>query len=111
MAVVPLLVVESFKAQKLLPHTSHHWKGITDSICYFLAKDMMPYDTVNAAGFRHMLREIEPRYVPPDRKSVATNYMPELYEREKARVQKQQVSYSRTASQAVLGNPSLLCAF
>ena len=90
-------LVESFKAQTLLPHTSHHWKGITDSVCYFLAKDMMPYDTVNAAGFRHMLREIEPRYVPPDRKSVATNYMPKLYEREKARVQQQIEGINRFA--------------
>ena len=52
-------LVESFKAQTLLPHTSHHWKGITDSVCYFLAKDMMPYNTVNAAVFRHMLRRME----------------------------------------------------
>ena len=49
----------------------------------------MPYDTVNAASFRHMLHEIEPRYVPPDRKSIATNNMPQLFEREKARVQQQ----------------------
>ena len=90
-------LVESFKAQTLLPHTSHRWKGITDSVCYFLAKDMMPYDTVNAAGFRHMLRETEPRYVSPDRKSVATNYMPKLYEREKARVQQQIEGINRFA--------------
>ena len=62
------------------------------SICYFLAKDMMPYDTVNAAGFQHMLLEIEPRYVPPDRKSVATNYMPKLYKWEMARVQQHELS-------------------
>ena len=49
----------------------------------------MPYDTVNAAGFRHMLHEIEPCYVPPDRNSIATNYMPQLYDREKAHVQQQ----------------------
>ena len=90
-------LVESFKAQTPLPHTSHRWKGITDSVCYFLAKDMMPYDTVNAACFCHMLHEIEPRYVPPDRKSVATNYMPKLYEREKARVQQQIEGINRFA--------------
>ena len=33
-------LVESFKAQTLLPHTSHRWKGITDSVCYFLAKTL-----------------------------------------------------------------------
>ena len=82
-------IIESFKSQASLLHTSHRWKSITDSVCYFIAKDMMPYDSVNAAGFRHMLHEIEPRYVPPDRKSIATNYMLQLYEREKARVQQQ----------------------
>ena len=34
-------LVEPFKAQTLLSHTSHRWKGITDSVCYFL-HDALP---------------------------------------------------------------------
>lgn len=46
--------------QAPLFHTSHRWKSIIDSVCYFIAEEIMPYGTVNAAGFRHMLHEIEP---------------------------------------------------
>ena len=45
--------------QAPLLHTSRRWKSITDSVCYFIAENMMPYDTANAAGFRHMLHEME----------------------------------------------------
>ena len=47
---------------------------------------MQPYDTVNDAGFLKMLHTFEPRYSPPDRKTIACNYMPKLYEAERKRV-------------------------
>ena len=36
-----------FEAQKPLKKSNPKWKKLTDSICYFLAKDVMPFDTVN----------------------------------------------------------------
>ena len=50
---------------------------------------MQPYSTVNDCGFQHLLQVLEPRYIPPDRKLLATKYMPALYEQEKARIQQQ----------------------
>ena len=55
-------------------------------MCYFIAKDMQPYDTVNDAGFLKMLHTFEPRYSPPNRKTIACNYMPKLYEAERKHV-------------------------
>ena len=75
--------------QMPLQRSGPRWKKITDSVCYFLAKDMQPFDTVNDLGFRHMLSVLEPRYIPPDRKTISTNYMPQLYEKEKLSVQAQ----------------------
>jgi len=34
-----------------------------------------------------MLKVIEPRYSPPDRKKIATAYFPKLYEAEREKVQ------------------------
>ena len=39
--------------------------------------------------FRHLLHKFEPRYIPPDRKTIATNYIPSLFEREKQRIHQQ----------------------
>ena len=53
-----------------ISRSSLRWKKITDALCYFLAKDMQPLEIVNDQGFRHLLQEIEPRYIPPDRKTI-----------------------------------------
>jgi len=61
--------------------TSPHCKRLTDSICYFIAKDMLPLDTVTNPRFQQMLRTFEPRNSSPDRKTISTHYMPELQEK------------------------------
>ena len=65
---LPGLFAGQFPLQKSNPH----WRKLTDSVCYFLAKDMLPFDTVNDPGFRHMINVFEPRYIPPDRKTIST---------------------------------------
>ena len=79
-------IAEAFQSSQQLSHSSVRWKTLTDSVCYFIAKDLQPYDTVNDAGFRHMIKTFEPRYTPPDRKTIATNYMPKMYDKEKGKV-------------------------
>lgn len=44
---------------------------------------MLPIDTVNDSGFRNMLKEFEPRYQLPDRKTIANNYLPAMFEEQK----------------------------
>jgi len=51
-----------------LPKSSTRYKKVTDAICYSLARDIQPYDTVNDVGFCHMLKVLEPRYSPPEKK-------------------------------------------
>jgi len=53
------LIHDSFK--KLTPlWSSSRWKTLTNSVCYFLAKDLHPLSTVNDPGFLHMLKIFEP---------------------------------------------------
>ena len=47
---------------------------------------MRPISTVNDSGFQYVLSKFELRYTPSDRTTFATNYIPAMYEREKAKV-------------------------
>ena len=80
------ILVNTIQAAFPLPKSSPRYKTLTNSLCYFLARNMQPYDTVNDAGFRYMLKTLEPRYTPPDRKTIATTYIPKMYETEKNRI-------------------------
>ena len=77
---------ESFVAHAPLSHSTTRWKKLTEAVCYYIANDMLPLDTVSGEGFLHMIKEFEPRYNPPGRKALTTNYLPSLYQREMDRV-------------------------
>jgi len=74
---------------KILSHSSAWWKSLTNSVCQFLARDLVPIDMVNDTRFQNMLKVFEPRYTPPDRTRFSRNYLPSLYQKEKAKVSKQ----------------------
>lgn len=40
---------------------------------------MNPVATVNGVGFRRMIKEFEPCYVVPDKKTLRTNLIPKMY--------------------------------
>ena len=52
-----------------IPTASPKWNRFKDAVCYFIAKDLQPLDTVDDKGFRHLLHTIEPRYEQPSRKT------------------------------------------
>ena len=89
-------ITEALHHLQPLPQNSKRWKALTNSICYCIGKDMLPFSTVNNVGFRKMLYTFEPRYVLPDRKAFSHHYIPEIYEKERLRIanaMKQGVKY------------------
>ena len=68
--------------------------GLKDTVCYFIAKDLQPLDTVDDKGFQHFLHTIEPRYEPPSRKTLTTKYFPQLLDGVTAKVKKELSSSS-----------------
>ena len=82
-------ITDSFAKVVPLPHSSERYKKLTKAVCYFICKDQQPFDTINDSGFRHMLSVFEPRYVPPDRKTIASNHIPTMYDAVKQDVMKQ----------------------
>ena len=79
---LPPDIRDTLTAHLPLAHTSKRWKKLTESVCYYIAKDMLSLDTVSGEGFLSMLKAFEPRYTPPGRKALTTNYLPKLYKRE-----------------------------
>ena len=53
-------ITEAFENLTPLPRNSKRWQALTASVCYFIGKDMQPYDCVTDPGFRHMLKSFEP---------------------------------------------------
>ena len=94
------------KGQLLLPAAfkqaygdeSYRAKCITKGVAYFIAKDMQPYSVVEGAGFRHMIKALEPRYKIPSRKHFSNKVIPALYEETRQEIVKE---LSDTASVAL----------
>ena len=87
-----LSIAESFGKVMPLTHSFTRWKRFTSAVCQFLAKDLVPIDTVNDAGFRSMLKVFDPRYTLPDRTTFSRHYLPSLYQKQKALVFEQMAS-------------------
>ena len=51
-----------FEARQPLSSGHPRWKKLTDSVWYFIAKDMLPFDTMNSHGFQHFVNAFEPQY-------------------------------------------------
>ena len=82
-------IEDSFKKLTPLPRSSSRWKALTNSVCYFLAKDLQPLSTANDQGFLHTLKVFEPQYTPLDKTTFGRHYLPELYAKERKKICKQ----------------------
>ena len=80
------ILAQTLSATQPIPTSSSKWNKLTDSVMYFILKDMQPLDTIDDKGFRHMLHEFEPRYTPPSRKTITTKNLPAIYEAEFSRI-------------------------
>ena len=74
---------ESFVAHAPLSHSTTRWKKLTEAVCYYIAKDMLPLDMVSGEWFLHMIKEFELRYNP---EALPDNNTPE----EQAKIELQQ---------------------
>ena len=54
-------------------------KKIDDSLAKMLALDMQPAVIVEDSGFRAFIYVLDPRYVPPSRRSIMREHLPQLY--------------------------------
>ena len=53
-------ISEVLSRKQPYPRNSARLKMLNNSVCYFISKDMQPYQTVNDPGFRAMLSAFDP---------------------------------------------------
>ena len=58
-------------------------KMLNDSVCYFISKDMLSYQTVNDPEHLAMLSVFKSQYMPMDRITLTSNYILKLYDKER----------------------------
>ncbi|XP_065326764.1 E3 SUMO-protein ligase ZBED1-like [Pelmatolapia mariae] len=76
---------------------SERAKKITQSITYFICKDLRPYNIVENEGFSYMIKTLEPRYVIPSRRFFADTAVPNLYIDVKRKVEESLSTAERVA--------------
>ncbi|KAI2662030.1 E3 SUMO-protein ligase ZBED1 [Labeo rohita] len=76
----------SFTAATPYDKSSKKWKDITRAIALYIAKDMVPIQTIERDGFRHVVHTLDSRYELPGRKFFSQKCLPELYTEVRDRV-------------------------
>ena len=57
-------IMEALQKCEPLQLHSQRWKSLTDAVCYCIAKDSLPLDSITDLGFRFMLQAFKPCYIP-----------------------------------------------
>ncbi|RXN07818.1 zinc finger BED domain-containing 1-like protein [Labeo rohita] len=72
-------------------------KAITDTIAFFICKDIQPYSVTENEGFQYLLHVLEPRYHIPDRKLFTEKQIPILYDKVRREIAESLSSAQRVA--------------
>lgn len=70
----------SLKRKKL---TKEQNNQISRAITRYIVKEMQPFSTIASEPFRHMLKELNPEYIPPNKETLSSVYIPAWYDVEK----------------------------
>ena len=63
---------------------SHRRKRIDDALVRMMASDMQPASIVEDRGFHGFLKVIDPKYIPPSRRTIMRDLLPKFYNGQKA---------------------------
>ncbi|XP_051800213.1 E3 SUMO-protein ligase ZBED1-like [Acanthochromis polyacanthus] len=81
-------ITQAFERKAAYAPTSKHAKDLTAAISYFIAKDMMPFQTVERPGFLNVMKVAVPHYKVPSRNHFSKTEIPKMYNDLKAEVAK-----------------------
>ncbi|KAK7934198.1 hypothetical protein WMY93_005094 [Mugilogobius chulae] len=95
-----LSLADSFTKKVPYERKSEKWQTITDSITNYLARAMLPIQSVEQDGFKDMVKTLDPRYSVPSRTYFSKTALPKLYEscRERLSRDVQNASFYSTTS-------------
>ncbi|XP_051784409.1 E3 SUMO-protein ligase ZBED1-like [Erpetoichthys calabaricus] len=72
-------ITQAFTNATQYEKSTRKWKEITDTICYYIAKDMTPLATVERSGFKHLVKTLDRRYTVPSRSHFSKTALPDMY--------------------------------
>lgn len=61
-------------------------REITRSLIQIVAENVVPFSTVHGRGFMNFIRTLNDKYKIPDRDTLISEYLPELYERKRVEI-------------------------
>ena len=70
---------KSFARMKKYDKKSKRWQKLTDTVSYYLAKDMVPLYSVEKPGFKELVSIFDKQYELPSRKYFSQVAIPSLY--------------------------------
>ncbi|XP_057710245.1 E3 SUMO-protein ligase ZBED1-like isoform X2 [Corythoichthys intestinalis] len=76
-------ITEGFARCLKYKRDSAKWRSLTDSVVRYIAKEMRPFNTVDKAAFRDMLRTFDPQYEVPGKSYISQTAIPALYNKVK----------------------------
>lgn len=71
--------MERYSASVPYDKETKRYKDITEAVAYHIAKDMLPFSTVEKSGYKKLIHVLDPRYVLPGRKYFSKTAIPKLY--------------------------------
>ncbi|XP_038062433.1 E3 SUMO-protein ligase ZBED1-like [Patiria miniata] len=80
-------IKDAFSRATKYSRQSSRWKELTDSVTHFLAKEMLPFYTVEKRGFKAMLSKFDRQYELPGRRHFSKVAIPQLYTQVRSRVE------------------------
>ena len=93
-------------------------KAIDNALVKMLVLDMQPANIVHDEGFQDFLKVIDPKYIPPSRRTIMRDHLPSLYESivKKLRDQLAKIEYCSITtdiwtSRATMGYVTVTCHF
>ncbi|XP_055051262.1 E3 SUMO-protein ligase ZBED1-like [Misgurnus anguillicaudatus] len=84
--------MERYSASVPYDKETKRYKDITEAVAYHIAKDMLPFSTVEKSGYKKLIHVLDPRYVLPGRKYFSKTAIPKLYVMCKESVQQEILS-------------------
>lgn len=86
--------------------SGQRWKDITNTVAFYIGKDMLPTTLWKKPGFKKLLKILDPKYEPTSRKFFA---LPRLYNetRERISAQLEEVEFYSTSWRSSCYSPGL----
>lgn len=72
-------IQEAIVSGQPYPKDSKRWQQVTNAVTYAIAKDCLPFRTVEKPGFTRLVSTLDRRYILPGRKHFSHTAIPSLY--------------------------------